>query len=508
MTRLRKRQHRSPLPQVDLGKATAESDQRLPDYYYENDYFRAATDLSDRRILFVGDKGTGKSAVLEMVARKISGPKMIRLGADDIGIGLLSNAKLVEGLGTVDLGLIYKAIWDYLILISIVKAEFGTTRPSWWSFSVPKDEKDVYELLAKTGELEQGSFKLGRAFITILQKLQLKLSASSPDGTEISVEGRLADTIQRDVGTLITEIGILKHIGALRRELPTRCQHSRFFVLIDDLDDGWNNTPTQRECLKALVKSLIRLSHFTNVRFLVAMRRVIFEEVGFDDPDKVRDHIAMMTWGKDDLREIALTRLSVCLKRGRDDLLLNVFPENVQGMDSFNFMHAFLPQHPRAYIQFLQCALNSAVKDAQPFFRAEDYQVARRQYSEWFSEDLSFEYKTVFPGLKKVLLKMMGCKKEMPVQEMRRRMVEILGWALDEEKDYELEWVRQQINQSGTEAEDADDLCRRLISIGVIGVKMGMRESAEFFPANLPKQFSDRMWFKISPYLEPFLMAT
>jgi len=307
------KKHEKGLPFGDLGNATAESDENLPDYYVGNRYFDLAKDISARQVFLIGDKGIGKSAVLEMVRREASGHKIISLGAEDIGLGLLSNATLLESMGATDLGIIYRAVWDYIILINIVKSQFGTSKPAWWQVMTPKEEKEVFDLLQQTGELEEGSMNLSRAFLDILQRLRLKLSVEGPGGNSCSLETSLGDRMEKDIGKMMNEIRVLRHIKRLRQELPLKCQHSCFYVLIDDLDEGWNNTPAQRECLRALVGSLVRLQHFPNVRFIVALRRVIFEQLHVADPDKVRDVVTEMRWTKADLREIVLRRMASAL---------------------------------------------------------------------------------------------------------------------------------------------------------------------------------------------------
>ena len=90
MTKTRKRERRRALEHVDLGNAVAEADRDLDEYYVANRYLDMATDSSDRRIFFLGDKGVGKSALLEMAGRQLAGPKIIKLGAGQLVCSFVS----------------------------------------------------------------------------------------------------------------------------------------------------------------------------------------------------------------------------------------------------------------------------------------------------------------------------------------------------------------------------------------------------------------------------------
>ena len=506
MSRIKKKVLRRPLPAVALGSAVAETDNDLSEYYVSNPYLDRAKDIADRTVFFLGDKGTGKSALLEMVDRTIHGPKIIRLGADDIGLGLLSNPSLLGSLGSVDLGMIYRAVWDYIILISIVKKEYGTSKPSWFVRLVPKDEREVFDLLAQVGELDKGTLQLGKAFVEVLGRVQVKLTASSPDGgtygAEVSLKKKGNST---EIGSMMTEIRIMKHITRLRKELPKKCKHSQFFILIDDLDEGWNNTPAQRECLRALVSSLIRLQHFENVKFLIALRTIIFDQLKVDNPDKVREHIAHLSWTKGNLTDIIMRRLHAALGRSQRDIMENVLPEKVKGMAPMNFMYANLPRHPRSHIQFMQHALDRAVEDGQRRIRATDFHCALTVMSKYFAEDIAFEYRTRYPGLQQLLPAMSGCRTEMSLKEMRLLMDKMILSAIEKNDVWELQWIRDIAERGHSEEEMNDTLCRDLIGTGVIGLKPSRTELATFHPKHIPPVFPKKVWFKVSPYLVQYL---
>ena len=337
-------------------------------------------------------------------------------------------------------------------------------------------------------------------------RIKLKLSTTAIDGTSYGAEVSVRDNMTADIGGLMNEIRVLRCVKKLHQELPQKCKHSRFYILIDDLDDGWNNTPAQRECLRALIASLVKLQHFSNVKFVVSLRKTIFEQLQVDDPDKVRECKTELSWTKANLVSIVLARLQSQLRTTRKSIMETVLPESVDNMAPLNYMYSCLPRHPRSHIQFMQLAADSAVDADQSRIRAEDFHHAAREMSRCYAEDIAFEYKTLYPGLAKLIQSMSGCKSEMNLNEMRETMDNAILLAMEEEDDWELQWVRQITEKEISEQEMNDTLCKVMIRIGVIGVKRSRNERAVFKPTQVPAQFTKKSYFKISPYLFQYLI--
>jgi hypothetical protein len=77
-----------------LGKVVAEQDPELQDYYVDQErYVARALDFKDSAVFFVGPKGAGKSAILQIV-RLIRAPdqgRIINLSPDDLAFSALAN---------------------------------------------------------------------------------------------------------------------------------------------------------------------------------------------------------------------------------------------------------------------------------------------------------------------------------------------------------------------------------------------------------------------------------
>ena len=81
----------------DLGRLVAEEDNRLQDYYVQAErYVHKALSVSDPVVFYMGPKGVGKSAILQMVrlAKKHDARRVIEISPDDLAFSSLANIDL------------------------------------------------------------------------------------------------------------------------------------------------------------------------------------------------------------------------------------------------------------------------------------------------------------------------------------------------------------------------------------------------------------------------------
>ena len=77
----------------NFGRSAAEQDPDLRDYYVDPDRFvKLALDFTDPAVFFVGPKGVGKSAILQMVrlGREVDEGRIINISPDDLAFSALA----------------------------------------------------------------------------------------------------------------------------------------------------------------------------------------------------------------------------------------------------------------------------------------------------------------------------------------------------------------------------------------------------------------------------------
>jgi hypothetical protein len=113
----------------DLGRLVAENDQNLREYYVDSDrYVARALNVQDAAVFFMGPKGIGKSAVLQMVRlnRTSETERTINLSPDDLAFSALANVEAQSPFLS-EAGRnqwLFKSLWDYVLSLEILRREY------------------------------------------------------------------------------------------------------------------------------------------------------------------------------------------------------------------------------------------------------------------------------------------------------------------------------------------------------------------------------------------------
>src|SRR3990172_8139339 len=119
----------------DLERIIAEEDDMLACYYVGHDlYFARAHSRDDPASVFIGPKGVGKSAVLQMVRLEEEGhgntDRIIEIAPDDLAFNALlqiqDRSPLLQTPG--DNRWLFKSLWDYVLCVAILEREHGDRR--------------------------------------------------------------------------------------------------------------------------------------------------------------------------------------------------------------------------------------------------------------------------------------------------------------------------------------------------------------------------------------------
>src|SRR5947209_9388579 len=105
-----------------LGKLVAEEDQYLREYYVDPErYVTRADNVDDPAVFFVGPKGSGKSAILQMVRlmHAAESAHLINLSPDDLAFSALTNVQATTPLvqDTDRYKWTFKSLWDYVLTL-------------------------------------------------------------------------------------------------------------------------------------------------------------------------------------------------------------------------------------------------------------------------------------------------------------------------------------------------------------------------------------------------------
>lgn len=414
---------------IDVGKVSAERDDDLVNYFYDNGVLSSVLN-SKSSFLVLGRKGAGKTAVFRYLQEN---PKqylsdndvLVSLSFEDYNWkvhSLLANAETAESLA-------YKQSWRFVILVEVIKAY--SSRCVENGLTIPKPIAKSQQLLERIFEHPLPTIYqlIGRKLLGLskvkLPKAGLDLEEGDLDSVEVSGGEVSFDEVaaDNDIRTALAQ-NIANIISCLDAAL-VQCKplHFRTVVCFDRVDEAWDDVSldVSRKVLAGLVSASDSLTakYDGMVRPIVFLREDIFSVLPVNDSNKLREDCgALLKWDRDDLFKLLLRRLTFfAQQKGADTVddfeALFDKKEMRQRSKPPNYLLKRTMMRPRDMICFLSRTI-AAMQDSanDPFedtpdeythLAVEAIYTAEAGYSDWLRQELLDEWSVQRPHIKQLL---------------------------------------------------------------------------------------------------------
>lgn len=464
------------LTKIDLGKDEAEQDQRLREYFLKTSNYKNA--LVGTKTIVIGRKGAGKSAIFTLMRSELedSGVLVIPITPDQYSWSALKDYQ--------EKGILpeqaHTNAWKLTLLSSIV-----------WKLNenglIPRNSK-----LENYFKCMKDSFVPNRDdwFLNIVKK------------TKEIVSGIKTQWISFDwgeTGTVATPLRIVEEIKILLLKDWPHGKQVR--ILMDRLDDSYDASKESQNLIIGLLKASneINASFSDKLIVTVFLRSDIYDNLFFDDQDKLRQYEETLNWNKDDLKAVICERVRVSLNLGVTDnniIWQNLFSQKTYRSqapaEKYIIDRTF--KRPRDIISFVRYALEMAIRNEHPVIETIDTRAAEEEkYSQSKYKDMIIEFQKHYPYVKDLLDSFSGSLHKLPQGELIKRLENFIG-----DKKIQVQPVQ---------------LLRYLFTWGIIGVKrqgragVKQRGGAQFYyyyddPSINPLAYSD---YYIHPSLRYYL---
>jgi hypothetical protein len=473
----------------NLGMLVAEQDPNLERYYVGREqYLDKALNIDDALIFFMGPKGIGKSAILQMVRleRARDQKRVIDIAPDDLAFSAFANLRVESPLLMDALRgqWLFKSLWDYVLLMEIWERENSAVQNRIEKFKSlfmkSKDEKRIQRLFQITISDEGETVSFTDRILELIKEVELSAQAGD---TEIKGKVSLQHGSSR-------RFQLLAEINHAVKRLPDVLKHE-YYILVDDLDLHWRNEPNQNAFIAALFLSLRKLSR-RPIKFLVSIRQDIYNCLPLVDKDKSRDRVCSVEWGLSAIREMIEMRIATSLNCKQTDVWGNLFPE-----DAFESFSLYSTKKPREFIRFASLCLNRAYINGHKRVHEGDILQAVREHSCERVQDLVSDLMYVYPRLEIVLRKFRGKEKEFPFETLDDIATELALEAL-ERNDAPWFWAGQ-FDRRGV------DFAELLADIGFLQIKENRTAVPKPYDRSSMGQIQMGMWFSVHPMYAPDL---
>jgi hypothetical protein len=394
------------LSKIDLGKDEAEQDQRLREYFLKTSSYTNA--LAGAKTVVIGRKGSGKSAIFTLMRDELQkeGALVIPITPDQYSWSALKDYQ-EQGILPVQA---HTNAWKMTLLSSVA-----------WKLTEAGLISDDSKLM-NYYKFMKDAFILNRDdwFLNIVNKIKGFISGIKTHWVTLDWE---------ETGTVATPLRVVEEIKALLYRDWPRMKQVR--ILIDRLDDSWDASKESQNLIIGLFKAANELNAaFTgNLIVTVFLRSDIYDNLFFDDQDKLRQYEETLYWSRDDLKAVICERVRVSLEH--KDLDNNVVWQNL-----------FSPKLYRS-------------------------QASAEKYSQSKYKDLVIEFQKQLPYIKDLLDSFSGSLHKFSQSELLKRLESFIGG-----KNLPIQPVQ---------------LLRYIFTWGIIGVKrqgragVKQRGGAQFF---------------------------
>lgn len=330
----------SVIPLLDFGSADGRKDSSLEDAFVETTSVKLF--LQDKHSIIVGQIGSGKSALFELLKNnskrlKAYQDRLIIPVEESISFQLLRKFIEDEFSGH-DRKLVYKLIWKFQVLNRLCE-EFSKLE----SFPSDREEREIHDFLRRVKSKEFDESLIGK-LRGLLKNSSIKIKTTISE-SPISLETQISPEISNGKIEPQSEINLERLYKCIDRVIISRGL-KKPLVIIDRIDTfvAGEDYDTQREFIEALleVDDDIDVS-YPNIGRKIFLRADLFARLDYEalGYDKVNDNTLQIQWSSFELTFFLANRLLSALKKEglltEADILLSTDLEayHLSGFDWF-----------------------------------------------------------------------------------------------------------------------------------------------------------------------------
>lgn len=447
---------------TNFGLSAAELDSELETYYVDPDRFVArALDFKDPAVFFVGPKGAGKSAILQMVRlkRQADAGRVINISPDDLAFSALANVTATTPIisEASKNQWLFKALWDYILALEVLRREHKD-RSSFTNalhsivrfFFGNQHEKEANRLLAISLGDDGQQYTLSSRILQLVKEVEL--SAESKEVGKVTGKAKIDDS----KGGQGAQLWLLNLIHSVAKRIGEHVS-APYHILIDDLDLHWQDTPVQNAFIAALFFSLRNFNKGQNLKCAVAIRDQIYRRLPLTDRDKYHDWVCPVEWEAPNLQKMIERRITSKIGVLTKDIWGGLLPDG-----AFTKMHRHSYGRPREAIRIVSLCIAEAVKQGHQRVELEDLNVGIRKFSDARITEIAAEFAHAYTGLEPIIRKLATLPKEFPLKVIESITGDI--WLEIECK----EDVAREYPWAGGYVEDPKGFAKILLECGIL----------------------------------------
>ncbi len=445
---------------IKLATELRDFHQQLGEYVAENeaeflsDYFVETTAHMDiingTQTIFVGRKGTGKTASLIQAAHEI-GREATNLVCilKPVGYEMDGLARLFAGYKIRDQkGYVIESLWKYMLYTELAGAAAHQIQDVSPWVTTDLSSSKLLDLLASEEKALSGDFTV--RLESAVKKLSVIPSEGSAEQFHDGISEALHNSLLSRLRSILSEVLSKKH---------------QVILLIDNLDKPWTkkaDTEHLTQFLLGLITAAERVGEelrygersrrSTKFNSAIFLRSDIFNRIteAADEPDKISH--TRLTWNESELLLRVIEERYVASHGSKSDpadMWHKYFCSEVKGIPTRDYLVSRILPRPRDIVYLVKAAVSFAVNRKHDRVEPKDVLDGEMQYSQYAWDSILVENSSIIPDLDRVLLEFVGGPS-------------VLSESV----------VRKHISSAGIDAEKVDDVIAQLVSLTFLAVEV------------------------------------
>ena len=404
---------------VKIGEYLAENEAiKLAEYYVETTAYQEA--LAGTRNLFIGRKGTGKTANMVSLSSELKkDPHNVVCVVQPVGYEIESLVRLFSLYRQRDTkGYVIESLWKFILLTEIANAtvEQIESRPPW--VHLEADEKHLIELLQMDRAILSGDFavRLERCVSSLLQVPQSTSVEQQRKGISEGLHENLLKTLRTTLANVLSK-------------------RKRAAILIDNLDKAWIKEADITQLAPFLIGLFVAANRLSNdfarqdsrrkhvyCTAAIFVRSDIFNKVieSAREPDKLA--VTKLAWNDQEMLSLVVEkRFSSAHPEASSgaDLWTRYFCALVKQKPARDYILSRILPRPRDVVYFVKNAVSIAVNRGHTRVEEDDVVRAEKDYSKYALDSILVENSLSLPQLENVLYEFVGAPVILNEQQVR-----------------------------------------------------------------------------------------
>lgn len=379
-------------PGFSIGAIDAEHDQLLEQCFIPTACYNQIINIDDPHCGIIGRSGTGKTAIVRLLARNLHNVSII--SPDALAFQFLSSSEMIIALrkNLVDIDYFYKLLWRHVFVVEILKAGFpeaarksSTIRKIINRIKSPGPDKERDRAIKYLDDWGGTILQTPQErVIHVHNELEKRIKAKIGTGSwskflvpEAFVDGEIVDKREQSEEIRIVQGEVNKiqvqELNSVKQYLDTDIltpQRRPIFILIDDLDRFWIEEPLVYELIRALMLEIYDWSNVKYVKIVYVLRDNILEKIESEfnsrtyQREKLDDQRIRLKWNNFDLTNLIELRLNAISEkeRYRNTHLNELLPKKPGGpVSGKEYIFNRSLDRPRDIIDFF----NKAAKESE-----------------------------------------------------------------------------------------------------------------------------------------------